>query len=124
MPTWLLIVLLVLAVLVIGGYIARRRQLARSEDRFRAHLRRVDEDLAAARAEDRGWEREALEAAAREAWQGQRPGVEPVELVLIQILDRPGTDNDKASFRIGDGTRQQRLTLGRRAGEWVFERLD
>ena len=33
-PTWLLIVLIVLAVLVIGGYIARRRQLARTERQF------------------------------------------------------------------------------------------
>lgn len=124
MPTWLLIVLIVLAILVIGGMLARRRQLRRTETQFQDHLQRINAELAAARAEDRGWEPEVLEAAARAAWESQRPGVAPTEMVLIQILDRPGTDEDKASFRVHDGLRHQRLTLGRRAGDWVFERLD
>ncbi len=37
------------------------------------------------------------------------------------MLDRPGTEEDKAVFRIGDG---ERLTLGRRGGEWVHESLE
>ncbi len=122
--TWLLIILIVLALLVVGGYVARQRQLARTEDRFHRNLAKVNEDLATAHAEDRGWEPESLEAAARQAWQDQRPGVEPREMVLVQILDRPGTDDDKASFRVAAGGREQLLTLGRRDGAWVFERLD
>jgi len=123
-PTWLLIVLIVVAILVVGGYIARQRQLARTEGRFQRNLAKVNEDLAVAHAEDRGWEPAGLEAAARSAWQQERPGVEPREMVLVQILDRPGTDDDKASFRVEAGGRDQLLTLGRRDGTWVFERLD
>ncbi len=122
--SWLLIVLLVFALLIVGGYIARQRQLARTEGRFQRNLAKVNEDLAAAHAEDRGWEPAGLEAAARSAWQQERPGVEPREMVLVQILDRPGTDDDKASFRVEAGGRDQLLTLGRRDGAWVFERLD
>lgn len=124
MPTWLLIVLIVVAILVLGGYVARQRQLARTEGRFQRNLAKVNEDLAVAHAEDRGWEPAGLEAAARQAWEQQRPDVEPQGLQLVQILDRPGTDDDKASFRVEAGGREQLLTLGRRDGAWVFERLD
>jgi hypothetical protein len=122
MPTWLAIVIGVFVVLVIllavGGIIGRRRQLAATQDRFEAHLAQVNRDLAAAHAEDRGWAREGLEAAARAAYAEQR-GSEPPELTLVQIVDRPGTEEDKAVFAIGS----ERLTLGRAGGEWVFEEL-
>lgn len=127
MPTWLIIVLGVLVALVIilalGGAYARRRQLERTRGRFDAHLARVNEDLAAAHAEDRGWAREGLEAAARKAYASERDGAEPAELTLVQILDRPGTDDDQAVFRVTAGSRDERLTLGRRGGEWVLEQL-
>lgn len=125
MPVWLDIVvvgvILVLALLAVGGVIARRRQLAATEARFDANLAQVNRDLAAAHAEDRGWERGGLDAAARAAWAHARPGTEPGELTLVQIVDRPGTDDDKAVFRSTAGAR---LTLGRRGGEWVLDRLD
>ena len=124
MPTWLLIVLIVLAILIVGGMLARQRQLARTSRRFEENLRKVNEELAAAHAEDRGWERSGLEAAAREAWRAQRPALEPADMVLVQIVDRPGTDDDKAVFRFSAEGRQHLLTLGRRDGAWVFERLD
>jgi hypothetical protein len=41
----------------------------------------------------------------------------------VQIIDRPGTDEDKAVFRVEGTDRDERLTLGRMNGEWVFERL-
>jgi type II secretory pathway pseudopilin PulG len=123
MPTWLAIVIGVLVALVIilalGGIYGRRRQLAASQDRFDANLAQVNRDLAAAHAEDRGWAREGLEAAARAAYAEQR-GAEPPQLTLVQIVDRPGTEDDKAVFAIG----AERLTLGRADGEWVFEALD
>jgi hypothetical protein len=122
MPTWLAIVIGVFVVLVIllaiGGIIGRRRQLAATRDRFEAHLAEVNQDLAAAHAEDRGWAREGLETAARAAYAEQR-GSEPSELTLVQIVDRPGTEDDKAVFAIG----AERLTLGRADGDWVFESL-
>ena len=87
MPTWLIIVIVVLLVLAIGGYFARKRQLERSRPAFERQLEQVNRDLAAAAA--------------------------------AEVLDRPGTDEDQAIFRCGD----ERLTLGRRGGEWVHESL-
>ena len=78
----------------------------------------MNRDLAAAHAEDRGWERTTLETAAREAYAAER-GSEPPDLELVQVIDRPGTDDDHAIFRCG----QERLTLGRRDGQWVLEDL-
>jgi type II secretory pathway pseudopilin PulG len=126
MSTWEIIVIAVVAVLVllaIGGIVGRRRQLEATQGRFDANLEQVNQDLAAARAEDRGWERSALEDAARRAYTAERTGSDPGELVLMQVLDRPGTDDDKAVFRCGAGG-EERLTLGRRDGEWVLEALD
>ena len=119
MPTWLIIVLAVLLVLALGGMIAVRRRLAATQDQFEVDLQRVNRDLAAAHAEDRGWERGTLEASARSCYAAER-GNEPVELELVQVIDRPGTDDDHAIFRIG----AERLTLGRRDGEWVLEALE
>jgi len=122
MPTWLAIVLGVFVALVIilaiGGVYGRRRQLTATQGRFDTNLAQVNRDLAAAHAEDRGWARDGLEAAARAAYAAQR-GAEPTDLTLVQIVDRPGTEDDKAIFRIGS----EQLTLGRANGEWVFEAL-
>jgi hypothetical protein len=117
-PTWLIIVLAVLLVLAVGGAIAARRRLAATQDRFDLSLQQVNRDLAVAHAEDNGWERTTLETAARQAYTTER-GAEPGELELVQVIDRPGTDDDHAVFRIG----HERLTLGRRDGEWVLEAL-
>jgi membrane protein implicated in regulation of membrane protease activity len=124
MSTWEIIVVavvLVLALLAAGGAYARRRQLEATQGRFDANLEQVNRDLAVAHAEDRGWERSALEDAARRAYAGERDGAEPGEIVLTQVVDRPGTDDDKAVFRVGA---DERLTLGRRDGEWVLEALE
>jgi hypothetical protein len=127
MPTWLEVVLAVLVALVIilavGGAYARRRQLAATRGRFDANLAQVNRDLAAAHAEDRGWAREGIEAAARIAYAAERDGAEPEELTLVQIVDRPGTDDDKAVFAVLCAGRDERLTLGRQSGEWVLEQI-
>ena len=126
MSTWEIVVLALVAVLIllaVGGALARRRQLAGSQDRFDANLLQVNRDLAAAHAEDRGWERTVLEGAAREAYAAERGGSDPGELELMQVIDRPGTDEDKAVFRCGPEGRD-RLTLGRRDGQWVLETLE
>ena len=115
---WFVIVLIVLAVLAIAGFLARRAQLSRSRPAFERSLEQVNRDLAAAAAADRGWDRTTLEGAARRIYAAQRGG-EPPELLLVEIRDRPGTDEDQAVFRCG----AEQLTLGRRDGEWVHESL-
>jgi hypothetical protein len=117
-PTWLIIVIVVLALLAVGGAYARTRQLRRSRPAFDAHLEQVNRDLAAAAAQDRGWDRDTLEAAARSIYAAER-GAEPPSLQLVEVLDREGTDQDQAIFRCGD----EQLTLGRRDGQWVHESL-
>ena len=101
---WLTIVIIVLAVLAIGGVIARSRQLARSRPAFERALAHVDQDLAAAAASDRGWDRAHLEAAARRIC-AEQFGAEPEELTLIEVIDRPGTDDDQAVFDASVGRR-------------------
>ena len=126
METWEIIVLVVVALIVllaVGGAVARRRQLEHSQGRFEANLQEVNRDLAAAHAEDRGWERSLLEDAARQAYAAERAGADPGALELTQVIDRPGTDDDHAVFRAGPDGRE-RLTLGRRDGQWVLEALE
>src|SRR6478752_444628 len=115
---WLTIVIIVIAVLAIGGVIARSRQLARSRPAFERALAHVDQDLAAAAASDRGWDRARLEAAARRICTEQF-GAEPDELTLIEVIDRPGTDDDQAVFDTSVGDAHHRIVLGRRDGDWV-----
>ncbi len=122
MPTWLIIVIIVLALLAVGGAVARSRQLARSRPAFDASLEQVNRDLAAAAAQDRGWDRATLEDAARRIYASERGG-EPESLVLIEVLDRPGTDEDKAVFRVESSGNRELLTLGRRDGDWVYETI-
>jgi hypothetical protein len=117
-PTWLIIVLAVLAILAIGGIIARNAQLKRSRPAFERSLEQVNRDLATAAAQDRGWDRATLEDAARRIYASERGG-EPPELELVEVRDRPGTDEDQAVFRCGG----EHLTLGRRDGEWIHESL-
>jgi Flp pilus assembly protein TadB len=119
-PTWLIILLVVIVVLAVGGAFARSRQLARSRPAFEASLEQVNRDLAAAAAQDRGWDRSTLEEAARRIYR-EESGEEAAELELVEVLDRPGTDQDQAVFRVA-GSR--RFILGRRDGEWVHESLE
>ena len=99
----------------------RKRQLERTQGRFDTHLAQVNRDLAAAHAADRGWARETLDEAARAAWAAERPDAATPTLTLVQIVDRPGTDDDKAIYEAESDGRVERLTLGRRDGAWVHE---
>ncbi len=124
MPTWLIIVLGVLLLLAVGGVIARRMFNRRTEAEFRAQLARANHDLAEAAALDRGWDRETMEAAARSCFAERSGGAEPAELYLVEVLDRPGTEQDEAVFRVGAEGSHRVLRLGRRGDEWVCGELD
>jgi hypothetical protein len=121
MSVVLIVVLAILGVLlllaIVGSATASMRNRAQSEQ-FAQRLGEVDRQLAAAVAQDHGWERNALEAAARQAFAEHRPGVTVAELELLQIVDEPGTDEDLAVFRVDAAGGTTRLTLGRREGAW------
>ena len=110
-------VIAVLAVVFfVGGlYVTGRRRDALS-DELRARTEAADAALADARAQDKGWERATIEAAARAAVAPR----DVKELHLVQVVDRPGTDADQAVFRVlvADGS-ESTVTLGRRDGAWV-----
>jgi hypothetical protein len=109
---------LILLVLIVGGFVARLRQLERTSAFFQRSLARADRDLAAAAAQDRGWDRERMEAAARRV-AAEQLGAEPDELVLVEVIDKPGTASDQAVFRVRAGDRRHRVVLGREGDEWV-----
>lgn len=111
-----LVVLVVLVLLFVGGYVAASRRNVVLADNLRERIEAADAELAAARAQDRGWERATMEGAARAAVAPR----EVVALHLIQVVDKPGTDADQAVFRAehadGDATT---VILGRRDGAWI-----
>jgi uncharacterized membrane protein YcjF (UPF0283 family) len=121
-PAWLEITLAaivgVIVVLTLGGVWANARARARARERLHKQVESANQALAAAHAEDRGWERVTLEAAARAAFDAQNPATPATELTLVQVIDMPGVDEDEAVFRVVSAAGESRLTLGRRGGEW------
>ena len=109
-------VVLILLLFFLGGSYALNRRRSAMDAELRARIEAADAALAQARAQDRGWERETIEAAARAAVAPR----EVEQLHLVQVVDKPGTDADQAVFRAvhGDGS-ETTVTLGRRDGAWV-----
>jgi hypothetical protein len=107
----LIVVLVIVGLLALGGAIAAARRRRPREAGFRDEIERADHALAYAFAEDRGWARERLEAAAREAWTGDPSA----ELELVSVIDEPGTEDDRATFRAPDGTE---IHLRRHGDHW------
>jgi hypothetical protein len=115
----LLVVILVLAGLTTGGYVAATRRARARERKLVEQLQAADREHAQAHASDKGWDRALLESAARDAVAQRFPGVPINAMQLVQVLDRPGTDADQAVFRVetGDGA-EHHITLGRTGGVW------
>ncbi|MEA2142887.1 MAG: hypothetical protein QOI64_1317 [Solirubrobacteraceae bacterium] len=115
----LLVLLAVVVVLSAGGYMAMTRRTGARESALQRELAQAEDALAHAHALDKGWDRTALEAAAR-ACAAERFGDGVVGTPqLVQVIDRPGVDADQAVFRVegADGS-EHRITLGRGGGEW------
>jgi hypothetical protein len=110
----ILVVVVLLAALFVGGYVASGRRHRAEQATLRARVEEADQHLARAHADDKGWGRSGLEAAAREAFR-ERHGRDAGTLMLVQVVDRPGTDEDEAVFH-ADG---ERLVLGRSGDRWV-----
>jgi hypothetical protein len=122
--------IIVIAVVVVfgllalgGGSVLRRRREAGSSE-FAAEIDRANRDLAAAHAADNGWEPARVGEAARNAFTAEQPNATIDHLELIQVIDPPGTDDDKAVFRVVAADRDYLLTLGRAGENWFLETLD
>jgi hypothetical protein len=115
------VVVVVVILLAAGGMLANARLRRATASRFESSLDDVNRQLAAAHAEDKGWEPQALAATARQLFAEERPGPEVREQALVAVIDRPGTDEDKAVFRFVTGEGTDYLTMGRRGGEWMRE---
>ena len=116
-----IVVVAVLLLLAVGGLLGNARWRRARQAGFEASLDEVNRQLAAAHAQDKGWEPSALEAAARREFARARPDQEVREQALVQVVDRPGTEEDKAVFRFVTGAGTAYLTLGRSGGDWVGE---
>jgi type II secretory pathway pseudopilin PulG len=114
----IVVVVLVIAALVVGGLVASGRRARAEEARSRAELEAANQALALARAQDRGWERSLLEEACRAAF-AERSPAEIRGLELVQVVDRPGTEEDQAVFRVVTEHGSEYLHLDRRGDAWV-----
>lgn len=122
MATWEIVVLVVVAVLVLlflGG-LAGNARLRRANDRSLTHqIAQADAALAGARADDRGWDPAHLEEAARAAFAQRHPGVTIEHLHLVQVVDRPGTDDDRALMRVAHADGVEEIELRRTGDAWA-----
>jgi type II secretory pathway pseudopilin PulG len=112
-----IVIVVLLVLLIVGGLIANERRTRDREDETRRAAREADQVLAQARASDRGWERSLLEAAAREAFAARSPA-EVRELLLVQVVDRPGTEEDQALFRVVTDVGSEEILLVRHGDTW------
>ena len=127
METWEIIVLavvVVLALLAVGGAVANARRRRALAERFGRDIREADRALALAHAEDKGWDRERLAAAARSEFETARPGDVIRDLALVQVIDRPGQEEDEAVFRVAAPDGDVLLTLGRKGDDWVLASIE
>jgi hypothetical protein len=122
MAIWEIVLLALVALVVLlfaGGYVANARVNAARQRRLREHIAEADKALAEARATDRGWDREVLEAAARAALETRRPGIPVERMELVQVVDLPGTDEDSAVFLVLTSDGEERLELVRSGDRWA-----
>jgi len=121
----LIAVAAVLAVLLLFGFLGARARDRRQAGSWEEAVRSADSALAQAAASDRGWERNAMESAARAALEEARPGWSYENLHLVLVDDRPGIDEDRAHFvAIDDGGQEARVVIAREGDRWSPERVD
>jgi hypothetical protein len=111
-------VVVVLALLVAGTVVMRRRMESGQAD-YARHLAAADHALEAARASDRGWDRPVMEDVVRTALNEHRPGWDFRSLDLVLVDDRPGVHEDRAHFTASDGDEEVLVVLTRGEAGWT-----
>ena len=118
----LVIVLIVLAAIIVllfvGGLAAARRREREQAPFLDEHIAEADRALEAARASDRGWDRELMEQAARDALAQAHPGKSFERLELVLVDDKPGVEEDRAQFEGVSGDTRVRVELTRGGDGW------
>jgi hypothetical protein len=122
------IVLIVLGAIVllffIGGVVAVITRSRRQAGSYAEHVAQADSALEQARAADRGWHRDTMEAVAREAIGESKPGWSYDDLHLVFVDDRPGVTEDRAHFVALGADGECRVILARQDDRWVAERVE
>jgi hypothetical protein len=122
------IVLIALGVLVllffIGGVVAVITRSRQQAGTFAEHVAAADAALERARAADRGWHRDTMEAVARDAMAESRPGWDYDDLHLVYVDDRPGVSEDRAHFVAVGRDGESRVILAREGDRWIAERVE
>jgi hypothetical protein len=124
----LVIVLIVLGALValffIGGLVYTARRYQRLGRDFYRHVAAADRALEQARATDKGWDRPALEAAARAGLAAERPDWKYDDLHLVLVDDRPGVNEDRAEFLATGPDGMARVGLVRSEAGWKHDTVE
>jgi type II secretory pathway pseudopilin PulG len=122
------IILIVIGILVvlfaIGGAIVVVKRSRQQEGTFAQHVEAADSMLEQARAADKGWHRETMEAAARAAVAESKPGWSYDNLHLVFVDDRPGVSEDRAHFMAVGADGDVRVILAREDDRWIAERVE
>jgi hypothetical protein len=122
------IILIAIGVLVvlfaIGGAVAVVKRSRGQDATFAEHVEAADSALEQARAVDRGWDRDTMEAAARAAIAESRPGWSYDNLHLVLVDDRPGVSEDRAQFVAVGSDGESRVILAREGDRWIAERVE
>ncbi len=114
----LFVLVLLVLVLVAGGYVAMTRRTSSREGTLLEQLSQAERELARAHAADKGWDPALLQEAARAAADARFGAGAVTGLQLVQVVDKPGTDADQAVFRVETADGEQSLVLGRTGGVW------
>jgi hypothetical protein len=121
----LIVVVAVIGLFLVLGFVGTRARDRRQAGSWEEAVRSADAALAQAAATDRGWQRDAMEAAARTALEQHRPGWRYGELHLVVVDDRPGIEEDRAQFvAVGAGGDEATVVLAREGDRWSAERVD
>jgi hypothetical protein len=118
----LIVIAALVAITLLLGLLGIRARNRRQAGSYAEHVAQADSALEQARALDRGWQREVMEATARGALERERPGWTYSDLHLVLVDDKPGMEEDRAHFiAVGEGGEEARVVLGRQDGDWVAE---
>ena len=114
----LIVFAVVLVVFIGGGMVVAARRAKQAEAALKAKIAEADHALATAHAGDNGWVAEQMEAAARASWKGD--GETVAEAHLVQVVDRPGTDEDEAVYKlVGVGGTERDVRIRRTGDAWT-----